>query len=317
MSNFQQVRYYNAVKKLQDKLSQLGVSEADLSKFVDGQYILSEYDWNEFDKQTEAIYLDTYMAVVKDSIADLQIEIAAYNSIQNPTINDTESLKELNRKLDVYRGYEKLTSDELRQKKNEKDLELFSSEEENNRKNKERPLLKPLIERVMKDEYYDEYEAKLKRASISEVTKQELSNYLADLSYFKKQALKRVNGVLIMDFSSLSEYDKVRLSELHKRRKYMKSYTNDIGTLKPGLKYRVVNNKIQKDVNNKPIVEVIDPGMLTDESIIALDINKLDEQFKGEQKDKSEAGLFFLTLNKIDNVDQKERGSNGFGSTGI
>jgi dUTPase len=25
----------------------------------------------------------------------------------------------------------------------------------------------------------------------------------------------------------------------------------------------------------------------------------------------------FVTLNKIENVDQKERGSNGFGSTGI
>lgn len=286
MSNEAQVNYYNKTKDYQDKLKELGITESEIGKqLVDGQYIISEYDFNAFTSKMDDIYVNTYAQIVKD------------------TLNDPNVSKE---RKQILSSVSKLTNLELLELKNSKSLEPLSLNEETARKNLERPLVTPLIERTMVDSYYEEYEAKLKGANISDVTKQELSNYLGDISTLKKKAYRKEGGNTILDFNSLSESDKIKLSDLHKRRKMMKSYTDESGELKPGLKYSRVNGELQVDpVTRQPIVTILNKSQLTDESIVALDLNKLDREFTNDQQ-KQGAKLFYDTLTKIDNEEGRE-----------
>lgn len=286
MHNETQVLYYNATKDFQAVLKSLGVSESDIGKlFVDGQYIVSEYDFNAFNKEMDTIYVETYRQIVKDILEDDSVE---------------DSRKKLMEKFST------MSNEELIKAKENKELEVLTLEEETNRKNLERPRVTPLIERTMVDSYYEEYEEKLREANISDVTKQELSNYLSDISTLKKKAFRKEGNETILDFNSLSESDKIRLSELHKRRKMLKSFTDESGELKPGLGYSRVNGEIELNPEtNQPVVKVIDSSKLTEASIIALDINKLDSQFSNS-KQKQDAGLFYSTLDKIFNEEGRE-----------
>lgn len=288
MHNHAQVRYFSATKKYQDRLKELGITEDQIGKeFVDGGYILSEYDWNEFEAQMDTIFVDTYKEVISNSLQDSRI------TMEDGRRAILEELMEL-------------SNEELIVKKYKGELEELTPKEEVARKNSERPKVIPLIERTMIDSYYDKYENSLKNANVSEVTKQELSNYIADISSLRKKAYRKEGGKVILDYSSLSESDKVKLSNLHKRRKMMKSYVNENGQLKPGLKYR--HNKGVPEIDPEtraPIVEVMDPNMLTDESVVALDINNLDKNLGSESEEKS-AELFYETLDRIDEEEGRE-----------
>lgn len=286
MHNEAQVTYFQATKRYQDRLKELGVTESEIGqKLVDGQYIVSEYDFNSFKQQMDSIYAETYKSVINEVIEDDTVDS--------------------NRKAEL-KKFSEMSIEDIVKAKNNNELAVLTLNEETYRKNLERPKVTPLIERTMIDSYYDEYESKLKAANINDVTKQELSNYLSDISALKKKAYRKEGDATILDYNSLSEADKIRLSDLHKRRKMMKSYTDESGELKPGLKYNRVNGELELDpVTGQPVVGVLDPSRLTEESIIALDINKLDREFTNDQA-KQNAKLFFDTLDKIDNEQGRE-----------
>ena len=286
MHNEAQVNYYQATKRYQDRLKDLGVTESEIGKqLVDGEYIVSEYDFNKFKSQMDVIYAETYQEVIKDILEDVDVSAE--------------------RKAEL-KPFADMSIDELVNSKNNNDLAVLTLTEETYRKNLERPKVTPLIERTMVDSYYEEYENKMEAANINDVTKQELSNYLSDISALKKKAYRKEGDVTVLDFNSLSESDKIRLSDLHKRRKMMKSYTDESGELKPGLKYNRVNGELEIDpVTRQPVVGILDASRLTEESIIALDINKLDREFTNEQA-KQGAKLFFDTLDRIDAEEGRE-----------
>lgn len=286
MSNEAQINHYQATKKYQDRLKELGVTESEIGqKLVDGQYIVSEYDFNEFKKQMDEIYAVSYKKVLEEALGD-----------PNNTVD----------RLNELRPFTEMSIEELVEAKNNGELAVLTLTEENARKNLERPMVTPLIERTMIDSYYEEYERKLEKANINDVTKQELSNYLSDISQLKKKAYRKEGDTTILDFNSLSESDKIKLSDLHKRRKMMKSYTDESGELKPGLKYIRENGELQIDpITRQPIVGVLDASQLTEESIVALDLNKLDREFTNEQL-KQGAQLFYDTLDRIDSEEGRE-----------
>lgn len=286
MKNEEYENFYNATKDFQNKLKDLGVTEKDLgSKFVDGQFIISEYDFNKFEQDINEAYAETYNKVIEEVLAD-----------PNTTAERKAELVPVTGK----------TNAEILEMKLKGELEVLTLSEETLRKNKERSLVVPLIERTMVDSYYTEYEAKMQKAGISEVTKQELSNYLSDVSALKKKAYREEGGVLVLDYNSLSEYDKIKLADLHKRRKLMKSYTDESGEIKPGLKYSRVNGELEIDPKTRqPVVLVMDSSKLTDASQIALDLNKLDSEFENKAE-KDNAKLFYDTLDKIDKEEGRE-----------
>jgi len=286
MHLFAHDRYLSSVKKYQDKLKELGVTESDIGKeFVDGQYILSEYDFNKFEQAMDIIYAQTYKEVVTEALTDPRTETS---------------------KLDIYKELSNMSIEELIALKKKNELEVLSLKEETSHKNKQRPLTKTLIERTMIDSYYDEYEEKLQKADISDITKQRLSDYLSDVSSIKKKAYRKEGDKTILDYDSLSEFDKERLSELHKSRKMAKSYVDEAGQLKAGLKYIIVDNKFQIDPETgEPLIGISSQAALSDEARIALDINKLDREFTKE-KQENDAKLFYETLDKIDRTQGRE-----------
>jgi hypothetical protein len=286
MHLFAHERLLNSVKPYQDRLRELGITESDIGiEFVDGQYILSEYDFNKFERANDIIYAQTFQEV-------------ATEALKNP--NTEASAREEFEKIS------KMTLEEVVTAKNNSELPTLDLQQETSRKNKERPLTTALIERTMVDTYYEEYEAKLEKANISEVTKQRLSDYFSSVSAIKKKAYKKEGDKTILDFDSLTEFEKENLSELHKKRKMMKSYIDETGEPKPGLKFVTKGGKVMEDPETgQPIIDIADPNKLTEESIVALEINRLDKEFAGEREQQS-AKLFYETLDKIDRENGRE-----------
>jgi len=299
MNNYQRIRFHQHTKKYQDLLESLGITEQEIGKqFIDGQYIISEYDFNKFQAKVDEIFLSTYKETITQAIPRLEAELAL-----NAQTGITE---ELTRKIGIYKDYLTKSDEELQNLINTKRLEPLNDEEATARKNLERNLLASEIERVMSDKYYDDYNKKLKEANISQVTIQTLSNITGDMSVFRKKAYKWVSGVLVLDYNSLSESDKVKKSELEKKRAALKQYVNQIGELKPGLGYKMLNGRILTDSKNQPIIEVVNPAAVTDETVIALDINKLDELLRKDNYEEKSANLFYETLNKIDREEGRD-----------
>lgn len=280
MHLFSHERLLNSVKPYQDRLRELGISESDIGReFVDGQYIISEYDFNKFERANDIIFAQTFQEV-------------ATEALKNPNTESTAR--------EEFEKISKMTLEEVIAAKNNSELPILSLEQETSQKNKSRPLTTALIERTMVDTYYEEYEAKLEKANISEITKQRLSDYFSSVSAIKKKAYRREGDKTILDFDSLTEFEKENLSELHKKRKMMKSYIDETGQPKPGLKFVTKGGKIMENPNTgQPVIDVADPNKLTEESIVALEINRLDEEFAGD-REKQSAKLFYDTLDKID-----------------
>ena len=285
--------HYYHTKEFQETLKDLDISEEDLSKlFVDGQFILSEWDFNEFENDVNNIYVSTFKQVMKESIISLS-KGRSTNSVED------------NEKLTIFEELVNKTTKELITLKQQSELPTLSLKETTKRKNLERPLLAPLVERTMIDSYYDDYELKLRTANVSDTTKQKLSNILGDISALKKKSFRKEGNVTIIDYNSLSESDKMTLSDLHKRRKELKSYTDGEGLLKPGLIYKHTNRVLDRDEKNQLIVEVGDATQLTEASIAALDLQKLDA-LNGVGEGKQEASLFYETIEKIDAEEGRE-----------
>ena len=298
MNNYQKIKFNKSSKKYQDILAKLGVSEQDIGKFVDGQYIVSEYDFNKFQARVDEIFLSTYRETITQAIPKLEAELLTNTQ---PGISE-----ELTRKIGVFKDYLTKSDEELQELKDAKTIEALNDEEATTRKNLERGLLATEVERVMSDKYYEDYDKKLKAAGISQVTIQKLSNFTGDMSVFRKKAYKWVSGVLILDWNSLSESDKIKKSDLEKSRAAAKQYVNEIGELKPGLGYKMLNGRILTDSKGKAIVEVVNPAAVTKETTIALDINKLDELLRRDNYEEKSANLFYETLNKIDREEGRD-----------
>lgn len=306
MHNEAQVDFFNATKNFQDKLRELGVTEQEIDqKFVDGNYIISEFDFNKFDEVMDGIFADTYKQTIQESIPKLRKEVAALEAKTELSPVEETQLKNKKERLSTLTELAGKSKEELINLKRSNGLESLTLEEETRRKNLERPLKVKEIERPMVEAYYEEYENNLKEAGVSDITKQELSNLLGDISDIKKKAFRKEGDKTILDYNSLSETDLIRLSDLQRKRKAMKSFTDELGRLKPGLKYMVQNGSIVRDEFNRPVVMIANRDLMTPESIVAWDINNLDN-LMDKKREKKSAQLFYDTLDRIDREEGRE-----------
>lgn len=306
MHNEAQVDFFNATKQYQDRLRELGISEQEIGqKFVDGNYIVSEFDYNKFESEMDNIFVDTYKQTIQEALPKLNSEIAAMEARTDLSSVDETRLTNLRERAAAYKDLASKSQEELVKLKNNQGLTALTLEEETRRKNLERPKKVSEIERPMLDSYYQQYEDNLAAAGVSELTKQELSNLLGDLSDLRKKAFRKEGDKTILDYNSLSESDLVRLSELQRKRKAMKSFTDELGALKPGLEYEVKNGEIVRDSYNRPIVTISNRDLMTPESIVAWDINNLDKLMSGRPEQQS-AQLFYDTLDRVDAEEGRE-----------
>lgn len=138
------------------------------------------------------------------------------------------------------------------------------------------------LERRMTDAYYQEYEKKLEENNISQTTKLELAAYISETQAIKSRAMTK-DGVL--DISSLKAVDKKRLETLERNRLQLKSFITENGELKKGLRYAEdEEGNIILNERGKPVVEADPTQEMSDEGLIALDLNKLDGSFEKTER---------------------------------
>lgn len=318
MHNESQVEMYEATKDYLEQLRDLGVSTQQISEmFVDGQFIVSETNFNEFTKDVDTIFVDTYKKVAVNNIPAIEAEIAQLEiNISNEANPDKQAgmvrqLEEAKERLEAYASYKDMDIDQLIKLKRQHKLFAPTLEEETKRKNMERPRIAAITERVMKDSYYQKYQDLMDGAGVSDETKQELSNLMSDLGDIRKKAYRKEGNKTILDYNTLTETDKEHLSTLQRKRKMFKSYTDELGELKRGLRYVIRNGETQIDPEtNQPIVEENPNIPLSEEARMALDLHNLDKALRksreGQTQVKQGDELFYETLAKIDATEGRE-----------
>jgi hypothetical protein len=329
MNVYGNTNFYRHTKRWQDKLKDLGVSEQELSKFVDNGYMVAPEDQAAFQRFLDSVFVQTYRKTMvgvpagentqgyQGGIEVMKAEIARLEALAARDEKYLEALQDQQKRLATIEELVLMTDEELIAKKRSGGLEPMTLQEETNRKNLERPYLvggvdengkvvDPAIVRAMEDSYYKEYEEKMAKAGVSPQTKQALSTIMSDIGRLKQKAYRRLeNGRIILDFTQLSESDLMALRDSQTSRKALKSYVDKTGALKPGLLFKETNGRVETDERGEPIVVIADPSKLTQASMAAIELHKLDEQFdKGAEEKASQ--LFFEILDEIDRKDGRE-----------
>lgn len=264
------MRWQDSTKRYQQRLKKLGISEKEISQFIDGQFIVSDYDFNKFENIIQRIEANLY--------------------------------KELSES--------KLSIEEIIKGKKEGNLApLDENATENSRKEAElrrrlKDLRNPLLERKFNSDYYEKFEGKLSGLGISQEGIKYIMNYYGDMSQFKRAAQRVVkdengNDKMIMDFSQLSEQDKAVRDNIIRDRNNAKSYYNEDGVLKKGLEF---------DRDGKIIAsDTID---LHKNAQIAIDLNKLDDPANRDvslnTEDAGIPDIFVDTLRDIESTQGRE-----------
>lgn len=195
------IRWQDTTKKFQQDLRNLGVSERDIAQFVDGQFIVSEYDFNKFENVLERLEATIYKEV---SESDSSIE-------------------------------------DIINSKKERTREVLEGDKEVQFRRKLKDSRNSLLERKFVSDYYTGFETKLKDLDISQEGSNYILNYYGDMSRFKRAAQTIVqdengNDKMILDYSQLSEQDKALRDSIMKDRSNAKSFFTELGGLKKGLK---------------------------------------------------------------------------------
>lgn len=227
----------NALKKLQNIIKSNGLTEKIISTFGSKNgYILSQYDFSAHEQAHNKAYIQAFRQVIPDS-----------------TLTDEEIIeKKLDRTLDI---------DES-QRANIDRIERNISLEEN------------LDEKPRVKSYYEEQNRKYSDAGISEDTIIWNSSYLSSVGNILKNA-KNENG--ITDRTLLSLQDQYALETLERDRYFVKSYYTEAGILKDGLELqRDAQGNLIKDEQGKTQVQAIPGQQISQEALIALELNKLD-----------------------------------------
>jgi len=163
----------------------------------------------------------------------------------------------------------KLKDEEILNKRSKGTLE-WSDEQKDSIYETTRKLNENESERRMKDEYYAELEQKFVNLNISKNTQNILQGLNADKRRITERA-RDANGKI--DLTLLSGQDIQQLNTLNLERKQLKSFVDELGNLKEGLKY-------SQNEEGKTIIEAIgDIDQLPAPSRQALDLNKLDNSY--------------------------------------
>lgn len=195
MNRDAELSYINRVKSFQMKMRELGFTEKDLPKFFDEDgYILSMYDWANFEKDV------------------LNIKVENFKKYSGYTMTDEEIIEGLN-------------TNSLPKIKDEKDggNEFLYKQEVSKAVNS-------IVERSFTDEYYQEREDRYSRLGISETTKTELSLLSMDLG----ELMARVKTEKGLPRYTLQ--DKHELDGFNLKRKQLKSFFENDGSLKAGIR---------------------------------------------------------------------------------
>lgn len=264
------IKWQDSTKRYQQRLKKLGVSEKEISQFVDGQFIVSDYDFNKFESVVQRLEANLYQELSGSKLSIEEIIEAKKKGTLAPLSEDVAE-------------------------NSRKEVEL---------RRRLKDLRNPLLERKFKSKYYDEFEGKLSSLGISEEGVKFVMNYYGDMSQFKRAAqrvVKDENGKdkMIMDFSQLSEQDKMVRDGLIKARNNAKSYYKEDGNLKKGL-----------DLDSNGEVIPSDTVDLSKEAQIAIDLNKLDDPSNRDTSLNTESAgippIFLDTLRDIENSQGRE-----------
>jgi len=164
----------------------------------------------------------------------------------------------------------KLKDEEILNKRSKGTLE-WSDEQKDSIYEATRKLNENESERRMKDEYYAELEQKFINLNISKNTQNILQGLNADKRRITERA-RDTNGKI--DLTLLSGQDIQQLNTLNLERKQLKSFVDELGNLKEGLRY-------SQDSQGKITIEAIgDINELPAPSRQALDLNKLDNSYE-------------------------------------
>ena len=139
------------------------------------------------------------------------------------------------------------------------------------------------VVRRMLPKYYDDLKEVYKKSNTSLKTQMKLRAYISETQAIKARASKIGNA---LDLSSLSMQDKLRLNQLEEGRLQAKSYTAENGELKQGLRFAKDEEGANiTDEKGRPVIE-IDPDIkLSDEALIAHDLNNIDRSLPKEDKE--------------------------------
>ena len=271
------IRWYESTKNFQQRLRELGISEQEISQFKDGQFLVSEYDFNKFESVVQRLEANIYKDI---SGSDLTIEEIIARKQEGTLPDFDENTNENIRKETQYRR-------------------------------KVKDLRNHLLERKFNTNYYSEFEEKLNSLGISEEGRRFTLNYYADMSRFK-QAAERVteDGKMILDFTQLSEQDKAVRDNLMKTRNNAKSYFNENGELKSGLEFDENGEVVpSQDIPLSTEAQIaIDLHKLDDpanrDETLNTDNAGIPDIFKNtlrdiEENQGREAALEFLTMNSF------------------
>lgn len=185
-----------------------------------------------------------------------------------------------------------LTTEEVQERRKNNTLDL-DKELEVMQKTKE--LDYEIQESRMTKEYMDNYKATLEKANLSDLTKNILTSYFADMSVFREKALNEEGQ---LDMSRLSAQEEDGLNHLLEQRASMKSYTNELGELKAGLESYV-------DSEGKAQVRAIEGAIISESAQVALDLNRLDVvQKEARGGTTTEEGTFSKFYEKLRQIDQ-------------
>lgn len=163
----------------------------------------------------------------------------------------------------------KLKDEEILSKRSKGTLE-WSDEQKDSIYEATRKLNENESERRMKDEYYAQLEQKFINLDISKDTQNILQGLNADKRRITERA-RDADGKI--DLTLLSGQDIQQLNTLNLERKQLKSFVDELGNLKEGLKY-------SQNEEGKTIIEAIgNIDELPAPSRQALDLNKLDNSY--------------------------------------
>lgn len=259
------------IKILQKAMRDSGVTAKDMKQFFDKGYLLNETNFSLFNDVMDYVYAENYIEVTGS----------------------------------------KDSVDTIIEKKRNGGLEILTSSQEADLRNKNKQRQSPFVERVFKKEYYDNYEKSLKEKGIQQVTKDVLGSIQASMAVLKAKAIEVTeDGKEILNFQNLSPADREEFYALHRYRLAQKSYTNERGELKSGLVYVYDNEgNIQKDEKGKPVIELSKTKIPSEDAIVAYDINILDKDYD-EQKGEQSLDLFYKRISEVDNEFGREEALN-------
>jgi len=264
------IKWQDSTKRYQQRLKKLGISEKEISQFIDGQFIVSDYDFNKFENIIQRIEANLYK-----EIADSKLSIE-----------------------EIIEGKKEGTLDSL----DEDVTANIRKEAELRRRLKD--LRNPLLERKFNTEYYEKFEGKLSGLGITQEGVKYVMNYYGDMSQFKRAAqrvVKDENGEdkMIMDFSQLSEQDKAVRDNIIRDRNNAKSYYNEDGKLKEGLEF-----------DRDGEIVATDNISLHKNAQIAIDLNKLDDPENRDSSINTEnvgiPDIFLDSLREIESTQGRE-----------